>query len=94
MPAVSGTALTDAEWALIQPLLPPQQPPTGRPRHGHRTVLSGIVWIIRGQSSWRALPAEYGKWETAYKRYRLRRADGRWQRIAIALGLAEREVAL
>ena len=94
MPAVSGTALTDADRALVQPLVPPQPPPPGRPRHDHRTVLSGIVWVIRGQSSWRALPAQYGKWATAYKRYRLWRADGRWQRIAVALGLEEREVAL
>jgi hypothetical protein len=62
-PAVPGAALTDAEWALVQPLLPPQRPATGRPRHDHRTVLSGIVWVVRRHASWRAVPQECGKWE-------------------------------
>lgn len=92
--AVPGAALTDAEWALVQPLLPPQRPPMGRPRRDHRTVLSGIVWVIRRRASWRAVPQECGKWEMVYKRYQLWRAEGRWQRIAAALGLEEREVAL
>ncbi len=87
-------ALSDAEWDRVQPLLPPQQPPTGPPRHDHRTVLNGIVWVMRRQASWRALPVEYGKWETAYKRYRLWCTEGRWSRIAAALGLNVRELAL
>jgi SRSO17 transposase len=94
LPAKPSAALTDAEWAGVLPLLPPRRPTTGRPRHKHRTVLSGIVWVFRTDASWRAMPKECGKWETAYKRYRLWRDEGRWQRIAAALGLAEREVAL
>ncbi len=93
-PAVPGAALTDAEWALVQPLLPPQRPPTGRPRHDHRTVLSGIIWVLRRRDSWRAVPKECGKWEMVYKRYQLWRAEGRWQRIAAALGVEDREVVL
>jgi len=77
--------LTDAEWRLVQPLLPPQKPTTGRPRHDHRAVLSGILWVVRSGASWRALPEECGKWETAYKRYRLWSATGLWPRILDAL---------
>lgn len=94
LPAVPGAALTDAEWALVQPLLPPQRPTTGRPRHDHRTVLSGMVWVIRRRDSWRAVPRECGKWETVYKRYQLWRAEGRWERIAAALGITDAELAL
>lgn len=94
LPPLPGAALTEAEWAVVQPLLPPQRPPHGRPRHDHRVVVSGIVWVVRRHGSWRALPAECGKWETAYKRYQLWRAEGRWQRIAAALGIEDREVAL
>ncbi len=93
-PAVPGADLTDAEWALVQPLLPPQRSPTGRPRHDHRTVLSGIIWVIRRRASWRAVPKECGKWEMIYRRYRLWRDEGRWQRIAAVLGITEPEVAL
>jgi len=86
--------LTDAEWRRVHPLLPPQKPTTGRPRHDHRTVLAGILWVVRSGASWRAMPQEYGKWETAYKRYRLWRATGLWPRILAALTQVESEVSL
>jgi hypothetical protein len=39
--------LTDAEWALIEPLLPPEAP-TGRPRtHSPRTILNAIFYQLR-----------------------------------------------
>jgi transposase len=59
----------------------------GRPRHDHRTVLGGIVWVLRQQVSWRAVPPACGKWTTAYKRYRLWQATGLWPQLAAALGL-------
>jgi len=73
----SGGALTAAAWEAVRSLLPPQRPAVGRPRHDHRTVLGGIVWVIRHQASWRAVPPACGKWTTAYKRYRLRQAKHR-----------------
>ena len=78
--------LTDVAWELVRPLLPPQRPPTGRPRHDHRTLLSGILWVVRTRSSWRDVPLKFGKWETAYQRYRLWRRTGLWQRILTVLG--------
>ena len=85
-PAPAAEArLTDAEWRRVAPVLPPQKPAKGRPRHDHRTVLGGILWVVRSGASWRAMPAEYGKWETAYGRYQLWRETGLWQRILEAL---------
>ena len=86
VPSASGSAeLTDAEWERVRPLLPPQRPPTGRPRHDHRTLLSGILWVVRTGASWRDLPLKCGKWETAYKRYRLWQDTGLWQRLLALL---------
>jgi transposase len=48
-------------------------------------VLGGILWVVRSDASWRAMPEEYGKWETAYRRYRLWRETGLWPRILEAL---------
>ncbi len=80
-----GDKLTDTQWELIRHLLPPQRPPIGRPRHDHRAVLSGMLWVTRTHSSWREMPEEFGKWETAYRRYRLWLDQGLWQRIVEAL---------
>jgi transposase len=49
----------------------PLKPATTSPRHDHRTVLAVILWVERAGASGRATPAEYGKRETADKRYRL-----------------------
>jgi transposase len=84
--ALARAALTDAEWARVRPVLPPQQPRTGRPRHDHRMVLNGILTVVGTELSWREIPEAYGKWETAYKRYRLWCDTGLWQRIVTALG--------
>ncbi len=78
--------LTDEQWALVRPLLPPQRGGVGRPPNDHRAVLGGILWVARTGSSWREMPEEYGKWETAYRRHELWVKQGLWQRILEALG--------
>ncbi|MEP6871824.1 MAG: transposase [Anaerolineaceae bacterium] len=85
-PARSPTALTDAAWERVRPVLPPQKPATGRPRHDHRRILNAILSVVGTDESWREIPEEYGKWETTYKRYRLWRDTGLWQHILTALG--------
>jgi hypothetical protein len=87
-------ALSDAEWERIQPLLPPQKPATGRPRHDHRTVLNGILAVVGTELSWREMPQEYGKRDRAYKRYRLWCDQGLWQRIVDTLADPTAEVSL
>jgi hypothetical protein len=57
--------LTDEQWALVLPLLPPQKGRVGRPPNDHRVVLGGIMWVARTGSSWREMPEEFGKWESA-----------------------------
>ena len=69
--------LTDAEWEMVKPLIP-QKPPAGRRYNDHRTVLGGILWVARTRSSWREMPEEFGKWQTAYRRYELWAKQGLW----------------
>ncbi len=73
--------LTDAQWARIPPLVPVQQPPTGRPNKDHRTILAGMLWVMRTGSAWRDLPEHFGPWETVHGRYQRWRKAGIWQRI-------------
>ncbi len=81
--------LTDEQWALVRPLLPPQKGGIGRPPLDHRRVLGGILWVARTGSSWREMPEEFGKWESAYRRHELWIEQGLWQRILRALGEEE-----
>lgn len=85
--------LSDAEFALLAPLLPAQKKSgkAGRPYHPHRRVLEGIFWIHRTGAAWRDLPQEYGKWSGIYERFRLWRKSGLFQRIVDALEAAGRK---
>ena len=78
--------LTDAEWDLLQPLLPTNAPQGGR-WQDHRTVISGILFRERTGIPWRDLPARFGNWKTIYQRKRRWALDGTWQRIAERLRL-------
>ena len=77
--------LTDEQWERIQPLLPPQHPPRGtrggRPSHDHRTIVNGILWILRTGSPWDDLPPRYGKRSTVSNRYYRWKKQGIWDRI-------------
>lgn len=72
--------LTDAEWLLLEPLMP-AHPPRGHRWADHRTVINGILWRTRTGSPWRDLPECYGRWETVYGRHRRWSIDGTWERI-------------
>lgn len=74
--------LTDPEWAVLQPLLPPERSgKAGHPYRSHRVVLNGIFWILRSGAAWRDLPERYGPWSTAHDRFRRWSNDGRFDRI-------------
>jgi transposase len=78
--------LTDREFALIEPLLPPERSGRrGHPYGSHRLVLEGIFWVLRTGAPWRDVPERYGPWSTVYDRFRRWRDDGTWQRIVDAL---------
>jgi transposase len=84
-PGESDRGLSDAEWARIKPLLPPQKPHTGRPAHDHRAIVSGILWVERTGEPWRRMPRQYGAWSTVASRYHRWKKAGVWARIQAAL---------
>jgi len=77
--------LTDEQWEKLEPLLPPQKPHTGRPSKDHRTVINGILWILKTGAQWEDLPERYGSCKTVSSRlYRWRKA-GIWDKILAEL---------
>jgi putative transposase len=77
--------LTDAEWAILEPLLPKDQP-LGRPRKTSlRRVLDAILYRNRNGCVWRALPHDFPTWRTVYNYFTRWRDDGTWGSLNDAL---------
>ena len=75
------TDLSDAEWRLLEPLLPPPAR-TGRPRrHCVRTIVNAILYMLRSGCAWRLLPADWPPWKTVFHYFRKWRRDGTWERL-------------
>lgn len=81
-------ALTDAQWARLQPLLPPPPHGRGRPRRDDRTIVEGILWRLATGAPWRDLPDRFGSWKTVYSRFRRWQRAGVWDRVRAALQAA------
>jgi transposase len=65
-----GIGLSEAEWAVIGPLLPSERGRGCRPAGDNRPYFEGMMWMARTGSQWRHLPDEYGKWNSVFRRYR------------------------
>ena len=62
--------LTDAQWARMQPQCRGKVTDPGRTGGDGRLFLDAVLWIARTGSPWRDLPAEFGNWNTVFKRFR------------------------
>jgi putative transposase len=79
------TDLTDEEWAVLEPLIPPPRP-GGRPRSTDmREVLNAIFYVLRGGIPWRMLPHDFPPWKTVYHYFRTWRINGIWEAMNEAL---------
>lgn len=79
------SVLTDGQWSQIQPLLPSSVGRRGRPFRDDRRVVEGIIYRYRCGIAWRDVPAEFGPWQTIWKRHRRYSGDGTWDTILAAL---------
>ncbi|MFF2956732.1 IS5 family transposase [Kitasatospora sp. NPDC057965] len=70
--------LTDAQWAVLEPLLPQGVKPGRPPLHAKRQLINGIRFRTRTGMPWRDLPARYGPWGTVYGLFRRWQRDGAW----------------
>ena len=63
--------MSDAEWAIMEPLLrfPQRADGRGRPPADTRAVLNGVLWILRTGAQWRELPEKYPPYQTVHGRF-------------------------
>lgn len=84
--AVAGRFdLTDAQWAVLEPLLPTPTQAGRPPKWSKRQLIDGIRWRTRTGAPWRDVPVAYGPWQTVYGLFRRWARDGTWARILAAL---------
>jgi transposase len=72
--------LTDQQWQLIAPYLPPPKR-MGRPRADDRKTLEGIRWVLRSGARWQDVSREYGSPTTCWRRLREWEESGVWERL-------------
>ncbi len=84
------TDLSDAEWELIEPLVPAVKP-GGRPAlHQRREIVDALAYWLRAGCAWRLLPHDLPPWQTVYHYWRTWRLEGRWEQILTVLRERER----
>jgi putative transposase len=83
--------LTDAQWAVIQPLLPLEHEGPGRPIElDMRQVVNAIFYLVRTGCPWEYLPKSYPNYNSVYYHYRKWCTDGTWRRVNQALRQQDR----
>ena len=84
--------LRDAEWARLEPMIPPARP-GGRPRKTDmRAAMNAILYLLRTGCPWRYLPRDsFPPRSTVYNIFRKFQRDGVWEAIWAELHMALRE---
>ena len=79
--------LSDEEWAVIEPLIPPGKSGGGRRRVNMREVVNGLMYVLSTGCQWRAIPKDLPPRSTVYDYFDL----WTWDRIHHALSVPCRE---
>lgn len=84
-----ASSITDAQWVVLEPLLPPPGNTRGRggrpEKHPRRRILDAIFYLVRGGIAWAALPREFPPHQTVYGIFGRWTRHGVWQQIHDAL---------
>lgn len=92
-PYGAGQALSDEQFALLAPYIPPAKP-GGRPRETDvRRVLDALFYLLRTGCQWRHLPPppHFPPWQTVYGYFRAFLEAGVWEQMHQGLVMAVRE---
>jgi len=83
--------LSDAQWAILEPLLPARKPKGRPPQVERREVVNAILYVLRTGCQWRYLPVEFPNWNTVYWYFARWQEDGTWERVNDTLRRQVRE---
>ena len=84
---------SDAEWAVIEPRLPPPASRGRTRKTGLRDIVDAVFYIAQSGCQWRMLPKDFPPFTTVQRYFYAWRGDGTWQTINHVLLMAVREAA-
>ena len=75
--------MTDAQWAMIEPLLPRTPPQLGGrpPVYSRRLIIDSISYVLVSGCAWRLIPHDLAPWSITYQWFRAWADDGTWDRV-------------
>jgi transposase len=82
--------LTDAQWELLEPLIPPLSPDAAYHLHERRDLVNAILYVLRSGCPWRSLPHDLPAWGTVYHYFRRWQREGVWDRVLETLRMRMR----
>jgi len=86
MPLANTRDLTDAQWRILDELIPEpirRRDRRGRPWKDRRAVLNGILWVLRTGAPWADVPERYPSYQTCHRRFQ------QWVRSGVMRGVLE-----
>ena len=77
--------ISDEEWSILEPLIPPEKP-GGKPRTTNmREVINAIWYVLRTGCQWRMIPHEFPPWSTVWSYFRIWRKADVWEQMHTCL---------
>lgn len=75
--------LSDAEWQIIEPLIPPAKTGGGPRKQDMREIVNAIFYLLHVGCPWRMLPHDFPPWQTVYYYFAQWREDETFKRIML-----------
>src|SRR5437660_2649267 len=83
--------LTDAEWEILEPLIPAISEEAVNVKYTRREIVNGILYVLRSGCPWRLMPHDLPAWGTVYDYFRMWQKQGGWDQVLEALRKQRRQ---
>ncbi len=83
--------LMDAEWTMLEPLLPPPRPQGRKRKWPMRQIVNAIFYVLRSGCAWEMLPDSFPPTSTVYRWFASFRDDGTWEKVNHHLVMCDRQ---